>query len=105
MQNDPKEFLPLSPAILLLALTAGATAILSLNAAQQDAQPAFDVASIKRDVSGEPGGIFTCVPACHLERMTLKALVIFAYRIHDFQVTGGPGWIDSERYNIDAKAE
>ncbi len=68
------------------------------------AAPKFEVASIKRDVSGEPA-FFTCVPKCHLERMTLKALIIFAYRVHDFQVTGGPGWIDSERYNIDAKAE
>jgi uncharacterized protein (TIGR03435 family) len=67
--------------------------------------PRFDVASVKRDVSGEPGGMFTCVPACHVERMTLRDLVIFAYRAHDFQVTGGPGWIDSDRYNIDAKAE
>jgi uncharacterized protein (TIGR03435 family) len=49
--------------------------------------------------------MFTCVPNCHLERMTLKDLVVFAYRVHDFQITGGPGWIDSDRYNIDAKAE
>jgi bla regulator protein BlaR1 len=107
MKDGPKEFLPPSPAIphILLALAAGATAIVSLYAAPQEAQPAFDVASIKRDVSGEPGGIFTCVPACHLERMTVRELVVFAYRVHDFQVTGGPGWIDSERYNIDAKAE
>jgi len=107
MKDGPKEFLPLSPAILhiLLTLTAGATAIVSLHAAPQEAPPAFDVASIKRDVSGEPGGIFTCVPACHIERMTVRELVVFAYRVHDFQVTGGPGWIDSERYNIDAKAE
>jgi len=86
-------------------LLAGATAIVSLYAAPQEPQPAFDVASIKLDVSGEPGGLFTCVPNCHLERMTLKALVILAYRVHDFQVAGGPGWIDSDRYNIDAKAE
>jgi uncharacterized protein (TIGR03435 family) len=82
-----------------------ATAIVSLYAAPQEAPPAFEVASIKRDVSGEPGGMFTCVPNCHLERMTLRDLVIFAYRVHDFQVTGGPGWIDSDRYNIDAKGE
>lgn len=69
------------------------------------APPAFEVASIKRDLSGEPGGMFTLVPACHLERMTLRDLVIFAYRVHNFQVTGGPGWIDSERYNIEAKSE
>jgi uncharacterized protein (TIGR03435 family) len=105
MRDDPKKFLPLSPATLV-ALAAGATAVVSVYAAPpQEAQPAFDVASIKRDVSGEPGGIFTCVPACHLERMTLRDLVIFAYRVRNFQVTGGPGWIDSERYNIDAKAE
>src|SRR5579863_8816561 len=107
MQDDPKEFLPLSPATLpiLLALTVGATAIVSLYAAPQEAPPAFDVASIKRDVSGEPGGIFTCVPNCHLERMTLRGLVVLAYRVRDFQVTGGPDWIDSERYNIEAKSE
>jgi uncharacterized protein (TIGR03435 family) len=86
-------------------LLAGATAIVSLYAAPQEASPAFDVASIKRDVSGERGGMFTCVPNCHLERMTLRDLAILAYRVHDFQVTGGPGWIDSERYNIDAKSE
>jgi uncharacterized protein (TIGR03435 family) len=37
--------------------------------------------------------------------MTLKDLLILAYQVHDFEVTGGPGWIDSERYNIDAKAD
>lgn len=73
--------------------------------AQQTSEPAFEVASIKRDVSGERNGIFTVVPACHLERRTLRDLVTLAWRVHDFQVTGGPGWIDSDRYNVDAKAE
>jgi uncharacterized protein (TIGR03435 family) len=94
----------IAAAALVLSM-ASATAIVSLYAAPQDAQPAFEVASIKRDVSGERGGMFTCVPNCHLERMTLRDLVIFAYGVHDFQVTGGPGWIDSDRYNIDAKGE
>ncbi len=86
-------------------LLAGVAAILSLLAAPQETSPAFNVASVKRDVSGERGGLFTCVPNCHLERMTLRDLVILAYRVHDFQVTGGPGWIASERYNIDAKTD
>ena len=90
---------------------AGVWALCWLHAPSAAAQPTaapgprFDVASIRRDASGEPGGLFTCIPNCHLERMTLKDLVITAYRVHDFQVAGGPGWIDSERYNIDAKAE
>ena len=36
--------------------------------------------------------------------MTVRESVILAYRVHDFQMTGGPGWIDADRYNIDAKA-
>ncbi len=92
----------IAAAVLALSM---ATAIVSLYAAPQEAPPAFEVASIKRDVSGETGGMFLLAPALHLERRTLKDLVILAYHIHDFQITGGPGWIDSDRYNIDAKAE
>jgi uncharacterized protein (TIGR03435 family) len=103
-EDHPSRPLGGMAAAALALSMAGATAMVSLYAAPQEA-PAFEVASIKRDVSGERGGMFTCVPNCHLERMTLRDLVVFAYRVHDFQVTGGPGWIDSDRYNIDAKGE
>jgi uncharacterized protein (TIGR03435 family) len=73
--------------------------------AQQTSGLRFEVASIKRDLSGERNGMFTMVPACHLERRTLRDLVIFAWRVNDFQVTGAPAWVESDRYNIDAKAE
>lgn len=92
-------------AAALLALSSGAVSITSLHAAPQEPPPTFDVASIKRDVSGEPDMFFRIIPTLHLERVTLKALVIMAYRVHDFQVTGGPDWIDSDRYNIDAKGQ
>lgn len=85
-------------------LLAGVTAIVALCAAQE-AQPAFDVASIKRDVSSEPDTLVRVIPTLHFERANVKFLVMMAYQVHDFQVIGGPGWIDSDRYNIDAKAE
>lgn len=90
---------------MTLVLIVSATAVLSLRAAPQDASPAFDVASIKRDVSGQPGPMFRLFPGFHVERATVKDLVVLAYLVHDFQVTGGPGWITSDRYNIEAKAE
>ena len=31
--------------------------------------------------------------------------MLFRSQVRDFQVIGGPGWIDADRYNIDAKAE
>jgi bla regulator protein blaR1 len=67
----------------------------------------FEVASIKpsdpdargRMLSLQPGG------GLRVTGWTLKGLITFAYDVRDFQVSGGPGWIDSTRYDIQAKAE
>lgn len=32
-------------------------------------------------------------------------LVVAAYRVRDFQVIGGPNWINTDRFDIEAKAE
>ena len=37
--------------------------------------------------------------------MTLKELIIIAYHIQPFQVTGGPAWMDTTRYDISAKSD
>ncbi|MBV9504366.1 MAG: TIGR03435 family protein [Acidobacteriia bacterium] len=79
--------------------------------AQSDAdakpRPAFEVASVKANKSGQgfiavrpsPGGRFTITNA------PLRVLITLAYRLKDFQVSGGPGWISSDRFDITAKAE
>jgi uncharacterized protein (TIGR03435 family) len=90
-------------AVLVLSI-AGATAI-ALSAAPQDAPPAFEVASIKRDVSGQHIRFTKPFPTLHIEGSTLKDLILLAYHVHDFEVTGGPAWIDSDLYDIDAKSE
>jgi uncharacterized protein (TIGR03435 family) len=46
-----------------------------------------------------PGGRLSVVGA------TLKMLVGAAYRVRDFQVIGGPNWINAGRFDIEAKAE
>jgi uncharacterized protein (TIGR03435 family) len=66
----------------------------------------FEVASIKRNNSGtsnisvniSPGGRFTA------RNITVKQLIEDAYDIQGFQVSGAPGWLDSARYDIVAKA-
>jgi bla regulator protein blaR1 len=81
--------------------------LLLLGFAAASAQPAFEVASIKPNSSGDnrimmrmqPGGRYTATG------VTLKQLIAQAYNVRDFQISGGPGWIGSERYDVNAKAE
>ena len=66
--------------------------------------PSFEVASIKPNRSGD---MFTRIMS-QPERftangVTTKHLITMAYNVKDFQVSGGPGWINSERYDIEAK--
>lgn len=69
--------------------------------------PSFEVASVKANHSGDhmvslmnaPGGRFTA------KNVSVKMLIRLAYKVQDFQIAGGPAWIDSERYDIEAKPE
>ena len=39
------------------------------------------------------------------KNVTLNMLVRAAYQVRDFQITGGAGWTESERYDVEVKAE
>jgi uncharacterized protein (TIGR03435 family) len=64
----------------------------------------FEVASIKPDRSGDMRFFVRWQPGrFNATGMTVKFLVTIAYDVKDFQVSGGPGWVNSERYDIQAK--
>ena len=73
----------------------------------QTARPSFEVASIKVNNTGagnslsgtRPGGFF------YATNYPVKALLINAYRVSDFQVQGGPDWINTDKFDIEARAE
>ena len=75
--------------------------------AAQDAAPAFEVASIKPAAPGARGSFIRPAPGGRLEmtNMTLKNMIMIAYRVQPFQITGGPPWFDSDHYDVIAKAE
>ncbi len=85
---------------------AGAFAILAVTTSfsQSNASQAeFEVVSIKPSPPGARGGGFNLSPGrLNARNRSLKELLEFAYGAQDYQVTGGPAWIDSERYEVSA---
>jgi uncharacterized protein (TIGR03435 family) len=85
----------------ILRMIAGLASIALMNA-----QPAFEVASIKPNLSGSQAMLFLPAPGrFDAENQTLQHLLMRAYDVKDFQMSGGPGWINSDHYDIQAKAE
>ena len=95
MRKAARRIIVLSVGLTLLAPAAGAQS------------PAFEVASVKPNKSGDvqalmypqPGGRFTAT------NVTLRALIIGAYSLQESQLSGGPDWLDKDRFDIAAKAD
>jgi uncharacterized protein (TIGR03435 family) len=69
--------------------------------------PAFEVASVKPNRSGA-GQVRIGLPAngrLTLTNVTLREAIRFAYQVMPFQITGGPDWVESDRFDITAKIE
>ena len=69
----------------------------------QDADvPAFEAASIK-----ESHGVSTMPLAPDRftrPNITLSLILVYAYQMSEFQIQGGPDWVRTRRFEIDAKA-
>jgi uncharacterized protein DUF3738 len=118
-QSRPAGRTGLGPVVVMIAVLLATAAYGLLG--QPGTNPAFEVATIKRNVSAQdavngrmgvaykPGGRIIATNA------PLRLLIQFAYAVHDSQghslplkasqVVGGPAWIDSEGYDIEAKPE
>ena len=70
-------------------------------------QPEFEAVSIKPNKSGDVRAIFHPSPGGRLSatNVTAKALIEWAYGARDFQLSGEPGWADSERFDVVAKSD
>src|SRR5215470_13403086 len=76
---------------------------------KQDDQLTFEVASVKPSAG--------CPPACglirstvgsqgyHVEGAFLKTVMTVAYSVTDRQISGGPSWMTTERFDIEARAD
>jgi uncharacterized protein (TIGR03435 family) len=68
-------------------------------------EPAFEVASVKPNTTGAPGGSFVMPPGRFTAtNIPLKVLITNAYQLSFFQVVGGPDWVSTDRFDVAAKA-
>jgi uncharacterized protein (TIGR03435 family) len=86
----------ISRALLLFAMAVSALAA-----------PAFEAASVK---PGDPADRRMRVDAMSGGKLTarnvsLSWLVQFAYRLESYQLSGGPGWMLTSRYDVTARAD
>jgi uncharacterized protein (TIGR03435 family) len=66
----------------------------------------FEVATIKPSNPDRPGKVFTVKGRQVITiNTTLNDLITFAYGLHARQVTGGPSWMDSDKYDVTGQPE
>src|SRR5690242_19525951 len=76
--------------------------------AQQTANPlTFEVASIRPSPPDGPGGLVRPLGGGGLRMTgaTLKNVIAYASGVREFLVSGGPGWVETERFDIEGRVE
>ena len=75
--------------------------------AQTNARPEFEVASIKPSAPDARGTFIRPSPSglLNITNMSVQELIMLGWRVQPFQISGGPGWLGSARYDISAKAQ
>ncbi|HXW55209.1 MAG TPA: TIGR03435 family protein [Candidatus Cybelea sp.] len=102
--------------LLAISAVAGVVVSLPLSASRLRAQseqtspaasPSFEVASIKPNRSGAPNRFIQLGDPSRFTTTNIPAkdLLEFAYHLQPFQISGGPGWIESQGYDIEAKVD
>jgi uncharacterized protein (TIGR03435 family) len=99
-QDDMKTLDSFSTSVA--AVLAVVLAMVHVAGAQQDA--AFEVASVRRNSSAGTSEL-RAMPNGRLiaTNVTLRRLIQRAYKLHDAQIIGAPGWAADERFDLDAR--
>jgi uncharacterized protein (TIGR03435 family) len=73
--------------------------------AAQASRPAFDAASVKVNaVRDGPSRVATFPSRVSAVNATLHMLVRYAFNVQDYRLSGGPNWMDADRFDIEGTA-
>jgi len=104
---------------MILAVAGGAALLSAQGSVPTPSTPRFEVASIKPNTTARvplnvaflktagagnaKNGRFWMLG--DIAATPLSVLIQLAYNVNDFQLDGGPSWVRSDRYEVDARAE
>lgn len=72
----------------------------------QQTGPSFEVATVKPAAPNQGGyGVDWGNGMVRLNNVTLRAAILYAYDLHDYQLSGGPKWASSDAFDIVGKAD
>jgi uncharacterized protein (TIGR03435 family) len=97
--------------VFRLSLLLPLAALCALTQSAVDEAATFEVASVKpsvtdaagRGAKGGPGYNSSDPTLFPVRSRSLKSLIVMAHGVEDFRVTGGPAWIATDRFDVDAK--
>ena len=83
-----------------------ASAVLAQVVTSDGPKPQFEVATVRPNTSGESGASIGARPGGRLNgtNQTARNLIRNAFNLQPFQMIGGPDWMDSDRFDLVAKA-
>jgi uncharacterized protein (TIGR03435 family) len=86
-------------------------ALMSASFARTQDKPArltFDVATVRPSKQADRNGGIKALPGGNgytAQNIPVKLMISLMYRVPMRQITGGPDWLDSDRYNVEARVE
>jgi len=86
--------------VLGIAAIASATTFQTLSGTK----PSFEVAAVKANTRLGPSVLNKAGNRFVATALPLRPLIMEAYRVRDFQILGGPNWINDDQWDIEAKA-
>jgi uncharacterized protein (TIGR03435 family) len=90
---------------MLVFVVGGGVTVLAAQGSPSQSDPAFEVASVRLN-TGRQAMIRTDTAGDQFigTNVPVRSLIRLAYDVGDYQIAGGPGWIETDRFDVLAKA-
>jgi uncharacterized protein (TIGR03435 family) len=101
----PYMTVPMALASVFLVFMVGQEPAASLSPQSQPlVRPEFEVISIRRNLGSEEGAFRITLGKIEVDKLPVRQLIRKAYGVQDFQISGGPTWVDLNLYDISVMA-